>query len=79
MITDGYKRCQQRKLPSMPCDERKLYHPDDSGQGPRRDMNHTACWMPAEFGSANKETLRSETQERRKWVVRVSELGTTGK
>ena len=29
MITDGYERCRQRKLPSMPSHERKLYHPDD--------------------------------------------------
>jgi len=40
MITDGNERCRQRKLPSMPSHERKLYHPDDSDQEPRRDINH---------------------------------------
>ena len=33
-----------------------------------------ARWMPAEFGSGDKEELRSETRERRKWVYRVSGL-----
>jgi hypothetical protein len=79
MITDGNERCRQRKLPSMPSHERKLYHPDDSDQEPRRDMNHMARWMPDEFGSGDKDELRSETRERRKWVNRVSELRTGGK
>jgi hypothetical protein len=35
--------------------------------------------MPDEFGSGDKEELRSETRERRKWVNRVSELETGGK
>jgi len=34
MITDGYDRCRQRKLPSMPSHERKLYHPDEFRQWP---------------------------------------------
>jgi hypothetical protein len=38
-----------------------------------------ARWMPDEFGSGDKEDLRSETWERRIWVNRVSELGTGGK
>ena len=38
-----------------------------------------ARWMPDEVGRADKKELRSETQERRKWVNRVSELGTGGK
>ena len=59
------------------------------------DMNHTeiwttprseprvrywmARWMADEFGSADKEELRSGTRERRRWVNRVSELRTRGK
>jgi hypothetical protein len=35
--------------------------------------------MPDEFGSGDKQELRSETRERRKWVNGVSELGTGGK
>jgi len=35
-----------------------------------------ARWMPDEFGSKYKGELRSGTRERRKWVDRVSELGT---
>jgi hypothetical protein len=35
--------------------------------------------MLDEFGSGYKEELRFETRERRKWVNRVSELGTGGK
>ena len=31
---DGYDRCRQRKLPSMPSHERKLYHPDEFRQRP---------------------------------------------
>jgi len=34
--------------------------------------------MPDEFGSGDKEELRSDTQEWRRWVDRVSELGTAG-
>jgi len=40
-------------------------------------------WMAGqmlyEFGSGDKEELKSETRERRKWVNRVSELRTGGK
>jgi len=40
-------------------------------------------WMAGqilyEFGSEDKEELRSETRERRKWANRVSELRTGGK
>ena len=40
-------------------------------------------WMAGrmlyEFGSGDKEELRSEAWERRKWVIRVSELRTGGK
>jgi len=36
-------------------------------------------WMPVEIGSEDQEEFRSETRERRKWVNRVSELGTEGK
>jgi hypothetical protein len=32
-----------------------------------------------ESGSGDKKELRSETRELRKWVNRVSELGTGGK
>ena len=35
--------------------------------------------MLYEFGSGDKEELRSEARERRKWVNRVSELRTGGK
>jgi len=35
--------------------------------------------MLYEFGSGGKEELRSEAQEWRKWVIRVSELRTGGK
>ena len=38
-----------------------------------------AHWMPDKFGSGDKEESRSETQEGRKWVNRVSKLGTGGK
>jgi hypothetical protein len=38
---DGYDRCWLRKLPSMPNHERKLYHPDDSDNDPRRDIRAT--------------------------------------
>jgi hypothetical protein len=41
--------------------------------------NWMASWMLCEFGSGDKEELRSETRERRKWVDRVSEAGTGGK
>jgi len=40
MITEGYNRCWQRKLPSMPSQERTLYHPDDSDNDLRRDMSY---------------------------------------
>ena len=40
MITDRNKRWRQRKLPSMPSHEWKLYHCDDSNQEPRQDMNY---------------------------------------
>jgi len=63
----------------MPSHERKLYYPDDSDQEPRRDMNHMVRCMLDEFGSGDKEELRSETRERRKWVNGVSELRTGGK
>jgi hypothetical protein len=33
-------------------------------------------WILYEFGSGDKEELRSEARDRRKWVNRVSELGT---
>jgi len=79
MITDGNEPCRQRKLPFKPSHEQKLYHPDDSDQEPRRDMNNMARWTPDEFGSGDQYELRSETRERRKWVNRVSELGTGGK
>jgi len=35
--------------------------------------------MLYESGCGDKEELRSDTRERRKWVNRVSELGTGGK
>jgi len=37
MITDGYDRCRQRKLPLMPSLEQKLYL-DDSDKDLRRDI-----------------------------------------
>jgi hypothetical protein len=40
MITDGYERCRQRKLPSMPSDERKLYYIDDSDNDLRQDTTY---------------------------------------
>jgi hypothetical protein len=62
---------------------------------PPRDMNYTqvwttltdqlqlrywmACSMRDELRSEDKEGLRSETRERRKWVDSVSELRTRGK
>jgi len=39
MITLGYERCRQGKLPSMPSHERKLY-PDDSDKDLRRDTSY---------------------------------------
>jgi len=86
MITDDYERCWQRKLPSMPSHERKLYslmiptknHAEIQTM-PRYDPRvwyWMARWMPDEFGSGDKEELRSGTWERRKWVDRISELGT---
>jgi hypothetical protein len=73
----------------MPSYERKLYDRHDSAQNhaeilttPRYEPQvryWMARWMPDEFGSGDKEELRSETRERRKWVNRVSELGTGGK
>jgi hypothetical protein len=53
MITNGYERCRQRKLPTMPTDERKLYHPDDSDKDLRHDDmsyesgtgGHVGCCM----------------------------------
>ena len=38
-IIDGYDRCRQRKLPSMPSYEWKLY-PDDSDKDRRRDTSY---------------------------------------
>jgi len=44
---------------------------------------HVRYWMAGrmqyEFGSGDKEELRSEARELRKWVNRVSELRTGGK
>jgi hypothetical protein len=46
MITDGYECCRKRKLPSMPCYKRKLYHPDCSNKDLRRDTSdgHDGYW-----------------------------------
>jgi hypothetical protein len=38
---DGYDRCRQRKIPSMPNHEREHYHPDDADNDPRRDTRAT--------------------------------------
>ena len=38
-----------------------------------------ARWMPDEFASGDKKEFSSDTRERRKWINRVSELGTWGK
>jgi len=40
-IIDGYERCHQRKLPSMPSHERMIYHPDDSGKDLRWDTDYS--------------------------------------
>jgi hypothetical protein len=45
MITEGYIRCRQRKLPSRPSHERKLYHPDDSDNDLRRDVQATGMMV----------------------------------
>jgi len=82
MITDGYDQC---RLPSMPSHERKLYHPNEFRQRPTPTWYELRVryWMAGrmlyEFGSGDKEELRSEARERRKWVKRVSELRTGGK
>jgi len=41
MITDGYDRYRQWKLPSMPNHERALYHPDDSDNDLRQVIQTT--------------------------------------
>ena len=45
-MVDGYDRCQQQKLPSMPTHERKLYHPDNFNKDLRRDTScgSDGCW-----------------------------------
>jgi hypothetical protein len=40
MVTDGYERCRQSKLPSMPTRLRKFYHPDGSDKDLRRDTSY---------------------------------------
>jgi len=44
MITDGYDRCRQQKLPSMPNHELKL-HPDDSDNDLRRYIQSTGIMV----------------------------------
>jgi len=55
----------------------------DSDNNLRRDTLATSAVLDGrslnEFGSGDKEELRSEARERRKWVNRVSELRTGGK
>jgi len=40
IITDGYERCRQRKLPLMPSHEQKLNHSDDSDKDLHRDTSY---------------------------------------
>jgi hypothetical protein len=54
MITEGYERCRQRKLPSMPTRERKLNHSDDSDNGLRRETRATGMDGRRSMGSARK-------------------------
>jgi len=58
MITDGYDRCRQWKLPSMPNHERKIYHPDEFRQRPTpryklREWMVGGAWV--QFGSGDME------------------------
>jgi hypothetical protein len=56
-MIDAYDRCQQRKLPSMPSHERKLYHHDDSDHDLHRDMSY---WNDGRWsmGSVTKSRYR---------------------
>jgi hypothetical protein len=44
MITQGYVRCRQRKLPLIPSHEGKLSHPDDSENDPCGDIRATSMY-----------------------------------
>jgi hypothetical protein len=44
-MIDGYDRCWQRKPPSMPRHEPKLYHRDDSDNDLRRDTRATGVMV----------------------------------
>ena len=52
--TNGYDRCRQRKLPSMPNYELKLYHLDDSDSDRRRDIQATGMDGRRSMGSVRK-------------------------
>jgi len=51
---EGYDRCRQRKLPSMPSHERMLNHPDDSDNDLHRDIRATGMDGRRSMGSVRK-------------------------
>ena len=66
VITDGYERCRQRKLPSMQGHERKLYHPDHSVNDLRRDDMSYEC----SAGWQVRCCMSPEVETRRNWGPR---------
>ena len=83
MITDGYKRCRQGKLPSMPSHERRLAHPDKFQQWPTPRYPSYKCSTGWLVGCC----MNSAVEIRRNWGPRlgsgrnesiVSESGTEG-
>jgi len=69
---DGYDRCRQLKLPSMPSHERKFYHPDEFRPWPMPRYTSYECGTEWQVGWCSS----SGVEIRRNWGPR---LGSGGK
>jgi len=71
MITDDYDRCLQRKLPSIPSHEQKLYHPDGFRQWPMPRYTSYECGTGWQVGCI----MISGMEIRRNWGPRLGSRG----
>ena len=68
---DGYDWCRQRKLPSIPSHERKLYHPDKFQQWPTPRYTNYKCGTGWHVGCC----MSSGVEIRRNWGPRLKTGG----